>query len=553
MFTPQQAPSRPVRNRGGCVVGVRRRLVLPLRLVSLIALLLMVIAAVAGYWGARSVVRDQESRILKERTNEIVAVLTLAVNNLQSNMASLGAVARVTHGSGPAFMDAAGTVLATAQSPTSYALVQRSGDGFVVATTAGKVLTSGQRITGVAAQTIDQAMKQHTFLGTPVIGTGKDRALGFALGGPAAPPNTIVYEQSVLGPVTVTPRTSSQPFSELDVVLYSGTKADKSQLLLTTTLSLPLHGRVRHALMPVGTGPGKWLMGVTAKKPLVGTVAWNMPWYVLGGLLVAAVLIAIAIETVARRRDLAVELYEAEHGIAERLQRSLLPELPRVPGLELAARYLAGGRGQEVGGDWFDVFRVEGEGIGIAIGDVIGHDLAAATAMAQLRSALRAYAWDGAEPAAVVDRLDRMVDNFGLAQLVTVVYGVLTPPDASGERVFRFANAGHLSPLAVDPQGQVQVLDSVASVIIGAPLPSTRAQSEHRLEAGSTLLLFTDGLVELPGTTLDDSLDRLIDTVARQGAGGSAEDLCTAVLNEMTGGTLRDDVALLAVRVLPTR
>lgn len=554
MFTPITSLPATGGGLGGYVVRDRRRFGLPLRPVSLLVLVILVLASLGGWWGARSVVHDQENRLLKERTNEVVAVLTLAVNNAQSSLGAVGTVARVTRGASGAFTDAVTSVLAAQgpnPNPPSYSLVQQTGTGLVVRAAVGKTLHVGERITGVEADAITRAMKSGRIVSTPVLGTGANRALGLALAGPSVPPHAAIYERSTLGKLSVSPRAATSPFSELDVVLYASTHPDPAQVLLTTNLKLPLRGHVDRQLMPVGTGsPDKWLMVVVARKPLVGSIAWRMPWFVLGGLLLAGLLIAFAIETVARRRDLAVELYETEHGIAERLQRSLLPALPLVPGLDLAARYIAGGRGQEVGGDWFDVFRVAGDSIGVAIGDVIGHDLAAATAMAQLRSALRAYAFEGEEPAMVVDRLDKMVDNFALAQLVTVVYGVLEPPDETGGRRMRFANAGHLSPVVLDPNGQVHVLDSVASVIIGAPLPADRAQSEHYLEVGSTMLLFTDGLVEIPGTTLDVSLSKLSDTLQRHGTSGSVEDLCDAVLSEMAGIELRDDIALLAVRVV---
>ena len=174
-----------------------------------------------------------------------------------------------------------------------------------------------------------------------------------------------------------------------------------------------------------------------AKGSLVGGVASNAWWIVLLAGIVAAVLLAALIEFAVRRRDAALALYVAEHQQAETLQRSLLPTLPSLPGLELAARYLAGGAGQKVGGDWFDAFPLSDGAAGFAIGDVIGHDLEAAAAMSQVRAALRAYAYEGDEPASVLSRLDRLVMTFELTQLVSVVYGVLGPLAPDGSRMLR--------------------------------------------------------------------------------------------------------------------
>jgi serine phosphatase RsbU (regulator of sigma subunit) len=263
---------------------------------------------------------------------------------------------------------------------------------------------------------------------------------------------------------------------------------------------------------------------------------------VLGSLLIAAV-----IESAARRRDAALALYAGEHQVAETLQRSLLPQLPDLPGLDLAARYLASGSGQMVGGDWFDVFPVRGGRVGLAVGDVIGHDLAAASAMAQIRATLRAYAVDGDPPVTVITRLDHLVDTFAVTQLVTVMYGVLEPPAPDGSRLLRWTNAGHLQPLLRLPSGQVEPLVGGDSVVIGAPIAVTHAQAERVIAPGSTLVLFTDGLVERPGGSIDEEMQQLADSVAA--THGGADALCEQVIGEMSVPLLRDDIALLAVHL----
>jgi serine phosphatase RsbU (regulator of sigma subunit) len=183
------------------------------------------------------------------------------------------------------------------------------------------------------------------------------------------------------------------------------------------------------------------------------------------------------------------------------------------------------------------------------IGDVIGHDLNAASAMSQVRSALRAYAVDGDPPREVINRLDHLVTVLGLTQLVTVVYGVLDVPDADGDRVFRFSNAGHLAPLLRHPDGRVESLNDGSSILIGAPTDADHNEAECRLAAGSTLLLFTDGLVEVPRRPLEETTDEVADALAKQAASLDLDALCDRVLATTSGRELRDDVALLAIRI----
>ena len=210
---------------------------------------------------------------------------------------------------------------------------------------------------------------------------------------------------------------------------------------------------------------------------------------------------------IGRRAGLAVDnarLYSKEHDVAVALQRSMLPALPDVPGLETSAHYFAGSDRADVGGDWYDVLPLPDGSVGVAIGDVMGHDLTAAAAMGQLRSVLRSYAWEGHRPADVLDRLDRLVQGLGMAQLATCVYGRLERVE--GGALLHYANAGHLPPVVQGRDGAVQVLDGGKSVLIGAPGRADgtgRADASAYLSRGSTLLLYTDGLVEDRNTDVD--------------------------------------------------
>jgi PAS domain S-box-containing protein len=251
-----------------------------------------------------------------------------------------------------------------------------------------------------------------------------------------------------------------------------------------------------------------------------------------------------------RRAALAVDnarLYSREHEVAEQLQRSLLPQLPHVPGLDRAARYLPGSTSAQVGGDWYDLVALPDGAVGLAVGDVMGHDMTAAAAMGQLRSVLQSYAWEGSSPAVVLDRLDQLVQGLDMAQLATCLYGRLTLPTDDGPGELCLANAGHLPPALRSADGAVRLLDTEASLLVGAALGTERDEVTEPVEAGTVLVLYTDGLVEHRGRPIDEGLEAL--RAALQSAPvGDAEAICEHLLHELTGGQLDDDVALLVVR-----
>jgi serine phosphatase RsbU (regulator of sigma subunit) len=197
------------------------------------------------------------------------------------------------------------------------------------------------------------------------------------------------------------------------------------------------------------------------------------------------------------------------------------------------------------------VFALPDGATGLAIGDVMGHDLAAAAAMGQLRSVLRTCAWAGDSAATVLDRMDQLVQGFDMAQLATCVYARLQPadepPGRRGAPRLRWANAGHLPPVLLTADGRTELLTQGLSVPLGVPAPHGRHQGDISLQPGSTLLLYTDGLVETRAGDIDGDLDRLLRTVARH----RPDDGPQALVDLLTGGldVLSDDVALLAVQV----
>jgi PAS domain S-box-containing protein len=240
------------------------------------------------------------------------------------------------------------------------------------------------------------------------------------------------------------------------------------------------------------------------------------------------------------------QVYEREHRIAETLQRSLLPEtLPAIEGVALAARYLPAGADTAVGGDWFDALELEDGRLALVVGDVVGHGLRAAATMGQLRNAFRAYALVEGSPAQTVGRVDRLLAHEAAGAMATVLYLVLDRD--TGE--VAFTSAGHPPPLLLTPDGP-RFLEGGRSVPVGATDSAVFREHTEVIPPGSTLVLYTDGLVERRDAALEHGLAELAASATR--SEGDLEHLCDDLLADALGGAdPADDVALLVVRPEP--
>jgi len=243
----------------------------------------------------------------------------------------------------------------------------------------------------------------------------------------------------------------------------------------------------------------------------------------------------------------AVAAQVREHEIAVTLQRSLLPTLPELDGVRTAARYFASQSQAQVGGDWYDAFPLPDGAVGVTVGDVVGHDIAAAAAMGQIRSALRAYAYQDVSPAVLLDRLDRLVQGLGLTSSATLVYGRLTLRHGAAD--LAYANAGHPPPLVRHPDGSVHLLEAGQSPLIGVMLPCSgpRDGATATIPAGSLLLLYTDGLVESRHRSLDEGLAMLVNAVAALDTNADPDQACDRLVEQLVPADHYDDVAILAV------
>jgi anti-sigma regulatory factor (Ser/Thr protein kinase)/putative methionine-R-sulfoxide reductase with GAF domain len=233
---------------------------------------------------------------------------------------------------------------------------------------------------------------------------------------------------------------------------------------------------------------------------------------------------------------------ETERTAARVLQRSLLPaRLPVVPGLEMAARYVPAEHGG-VGGDWYDVFVLPSGGLCVVIGDVVGRGLAAADVMGRLRSALRAHALFGSDPAEVLSRLDLQVQHFDQQGMVATVQLAMFEPSL---RRLQLSSAGHLPPVLAVAGQPAALLEVPTDPPVGVTGEQRRRATTIDVPPGASLCFYTDGLVERRDTSLDVGLKRLCEAVVA----GPVESVCISVMGQLIGDNPPgDDVALLAMR-----
>ncbi len=251
------------------------------------------------------------------------------------------------------------------------------------------------------------------------------------------------------------------------------------------------------------------------------------------------------------RRRYEQELLRAsrrEHDIAAQLQRSLLSgELPVSPGLELEISYAPAVRGLEVGGDWYDAFWVNDAGrLGLVVGDVVGRGIAAAAGMGQLRSAIRALASTGLEPAATLHALDEYVRRHRVGRMTTVIYAVLDLRTGA----LRFACAGHPPPLILPRAGEPYFEWEGRSPPLGVFNAPRRAEAACTLDAGSTVVLYTDGLIETRDPTATDGMTRLREEALRRPEPEPLNDVVARIMHALPDQDHRDDVCLLAARLI---
>jgi len=290
-----------------------------------------------------------------------------------------------------------------------------------------------------------------------------------------------------------------------------------------------LHTVVALPLVAAGTALGALVLSFTSARTLsVGDRQF---------LTTTAAMAAQALER--------VRLLAAEKRTVAELQRSLLPTgLPKIDGLDIAARYVPSDTVMQIGGDWYDIIPLEGGAVGLVMGDVEGHDLSAAALMGMIRSAVRAYALEGHPPAFVLERANQFLAGLARDRIVTLSYSQLHPQ----ERLVTTVSGGHPGTQVVTPDGEVFEVPSEVGPPLGVfDTGMWWAETTSTLPALSAFALFTDGLVEVRGEDIDDGLER-VRAVLRRGNDADPEVLADLLLASRVDGG-QDDVALLTGRL----
>jgi serine phosphatase RsbU (regulator of sigma subunit)/anti-sigma regulatory factor (Ser/Thr protein kinase) len=489
-------------------------------------------------WLTAVVNRHNSERLLRQQVVQVATLLTTQLSNGQIQMSDAGQVAIATAGQPGPF-----TRFADAAIPSpgiSLSLWRMGGDQ------PQRLALHGPepQLPPDGPAPFFRTLKPTGSLTIAGILQGRQPRLAYALM-PPGDTGLVVYAETPLNR-----RVSVQAgaaFGGLDLAAYLGRTADPDQLIQTTA-PLPIRGDTATVQVPFAN-TAFTIVAAPRGGGLTGPLSAALPWLVLGVGGALALAGGATVETLSRRRavaeGLAVEnqrLYQEQRGIARTLQHALLPEVPRVDRVEVAARYVAGVDELEVGGDWYDVITRPSGSCVFVVGDVSGQGLPAATTMAALRFAVRAYLAQDDDIATVLTRLRALLDITVDHQFATVLLGELDP--ATG--AVRLVSAGHFAPLLVRGD-RAELLECPVAPPVGVPTGADPVVAELRVSGPATLLAFTDGAVERRGEDIDTGLERLRSTAAS--AGGQ---LLPAVLDRLMDATAaqggRDDTVILGLR-----
>jgi serine phosphatase RsbU (regulator of sigma subunit) len=378
--------------------------------------------------------------------------------------------------------------------------------------------------------------------------------IGYAFANPAEPGGYVVYGERPLPASRRSRLQSTSQFAGLDYAVFLGKQRTAKNLLVTSRSHLPLPSPSSYQSIPYGNT--HLTLAMSSRVPLAGSLPQKLPWIiaVLGTVLaIAAALMTLRLtqrrrgaEELADRLEVTANenerLYAEQRGIAQTLQHALLPDaLPQIPGIQASARYEAGEEGVEIGGDWYDVIDLDERRLLLVVGDVSGRGLRAATTMAELRYAIRAYAAQNDGPAEILTKISRLVNVSESGQLATVLC-VMVDTQA---RQLSLTSAGHLPPLLLC-NGDSRYLETDVGLPIGVHEETMYRSTTVTVPPEATVVAFTDGLVETRGESIDHGLERLRAAASSHDVG--LPELLGRLVSEMANGGAQDDIAIVGVR-----
>ncbi|MGH8891174.1 MAG: PP2C family protein-serine/threonine phosphatase [Acidothermaceae bacterium] len=515
------------------------------RPLTLVVVSVCIVLALGLAWVARAVNTHSNDRLLSQEVQQAAASLSSALPVVQSQLSQTAEVAIQTNARPDVF--ARFTAAQLKSSGIVAISLWQVKDGAVHQL----AIQSKSPSTGLAL--VGQHLDASFFAGvhpsdqlfvTKII-PGSPPRLGYASMPADDTAGVIVYAESVLpagGRVTLP---SSSPFHDLKFAIYLGNAATPAQLLEATTAT-PIRGQTASTSVPFGN-TAITLVG-SRNAQLAGGLSGALPWIVLAVGVGLALASGSTLEYVGRRRAVAEglardneRLYREQRDIAITLQHALLPEVPTIDGVEIGARYFAGVAGMDVGGDWYDVVRIDAQRFVFFVGDVSGRGLHAATTMASLRYAVRAYVAQGDDIATVLTKVGGLLDIETDQHFATLLAGDV---DLATQRV-SIASAGHFLPLLVSG-GMAEFVSGDIEPPIGIASSPQSITASFEAPPKATLIAFTDGAVERRGENIDIGLDRLRNGVVDDGK--PLDALLDGLIARLVPDGADDDVVILAVR-----
>jgi len=407
-----------------------------------------------------------------------------------------------------------------------------------------------RNLTGpVASALYMRAATSHDLVTARAVGGGIQK-LGYLMADTGSSGTFVVAGAQQLPRRYILPVAANSPDAGLNIAIYFGSTTNPNALVAQTSAQLPGGADTAKAVIPFGTS--KLTVVASPRAALAGSLSEALPWVVTAAGVLMTIVVALLVERLVRRErraeDLARQndlLYHQQRDVAITLQRSLLPrDFPEIAGVECAGAYLPGATGTEVGGDWYSVIEAGGRTY-LVVGDISGRGVQAAAFMAQLRFTIRTLASLGHDPADILEHASGDIDLETSERFATVLIGVI-----DDRRQLTLASAGHPPPLLVDAARA-----DYPAIRTGPPLgvgPSEYETVTVSLAPDTTVIAFTDGLVETRSAPLDEGLARLRRAAAaRRGLG--VDDLVQAITDELLPEGSEDDVAVVALRFAGTR
>jgi serine phosphatase RsbU (regulator of sigma subunit) len=521
--------------------------------VAVVAFLLGIAATAALFGVSLAVYNRNESRLLKLRVRELGLVLSGAQPSTQTPLESAAELADATNGSSSKFRAFMAPYVGVGR-PFASVSLWPVGAGAVKPTVvvgAPPFLGSDPaRVEGL----FSRALRTKLVSVAGVLRSAGGPRLGYAFESATARGGYAVYAENPLPKDRRSRLSSNTGFTNLNYAIYLGSSPRSQDLLVTNMRSFPIRGRRASEVIPYGSAA--LTLVVTPDGSLGGTYFERLPLAItiLGGLLTLAA--AAMTDRLAGRRRRAEHLvaaldevasenrrmYTEQRGIVQTLQHALLPEgLPVFAGLETSVLYVPAGEDIDIGGDWYDLVEVDGGRALVVVGDVSGHGLPAATTMASLRYAARAYATEQYGPGDLLTKLSDFVGRSEHDYFATVLCGLI---DVEAHTL-TIASAGHLAPLLISGK-QAEFVELDPGVPIGVERTGPYPEVTISVPPRATLLAFTDGLVERRGEMLDAGLSRL--RAAAIADARELDELVAELGRDLASEGPQDDTAILGIR-----